>query len=72
MSDDPRPGDRFRPAGRADWLTVATVHVAVTDEITGRVFYAVTAEAGSRWSLVAADDGWVGTPLPADPEAPVP
>ena len=71
MPDAPLPGDRFRPAGRADWLTVATVHLRVTDDRSRVTRYLVTAEAGSRWSLVAVDDGWVGTPLPADPEAPV-
>lgn len=68
------PGERFAVAGRRDLLVVRACHLAATDEITGRTFYVVTAEAGSRWSLVRVerDDGvkWLGTPLPADPTAP--
>jgi uncharacterized protein (DUF111 family) len=71
VPDRPKPGERFTVVGRRDRLTVAVCHVAATDEITGRTFYAVTAEHGSRWSLVRTDDGWLGTPLPADPEAPL-
>lgn len=66
----PKPGERFTVAGRRDLLTVQTCHLAATHEVTGRTFYVVTAEAGSRWSLVRIADGWLGTPLPADPSAP--
>lgn len=49
---------------------MAVCHLAVTDDITDLTRYLVTAEHGSRWSLIRAADGWIGTPLPADPEAP--
>jgi hypothetical protein len=70
MPDRPKPGETFSVAGRRDRLTVAVCHLAITDDISNRTRYLVTAEAGSRWSLVRTDDGWLGTPLPADPEAP--
>src|SRR5689334_13303541 len=68
----PQPGEQFAIAGRRDRLTVRACHLAATDEITGRTFYVVTADAGSRWSLVRVADGWLGTALPADPDAPAP
>lgn len=74
MTDRPRAGDRFIVAGRRDLLVVATCHLAVWDDVSDVTRYLVTAEAGSRWSLVrvpiADGTGWLGTPLPADPEAP--
>lgn len=70
MPDRPKAGERFAVAGRRDLLTVKVCHLAVTDERSGVTRYLVTSEHGARWSLVRVDDGWLGTPLPADPEAP--
>lgn len=74
MPDRPKRGDTFTVAGRRDRLTVELCHLVVWDDVTDVTRYLVTAEAGSRWSLiaVASEDGrrWIGTPLPADPDAP--
>lgn len=70
MPDRPRAGEQFSVAGRRDLLTVADCYSAVTDDVSGETRYGVTAVAGSRWELVRTDDGWIGTALPADPEAP--
>lgn len=74
MPDRPQPGEIFIVAGRSDPLTVRECHLSVTDEVSGVTRFLVTAVAGSRWSLIRLpfDDGsrWLGTPLPADPEAP--
>lgn len=70
MSDRPQPGEMFAVAGRRDRLTVKVCHLAITDDKLGLTRYLVTTPAGSRWSLVRVDDGWIGTALPADPDAP--
>lgn len=74
MADRPKAGDRFVVSGRRDFLTVAECHAATTDDATGITRYVVMTPAGSRWSLVTRPvaDGvrWIGTALPADPEAP--
>lgn len=74
MPDRPKRGDTFAVAGRRDALTVELCHLAITDEVSGVTRYLVTSEHGARWSLIRVEsaDGarWIGTPLPADPDAP--
>jgi hypothetical protein len=75
MPDRPQAGELFAVHGRRDLLTVAEYHGSVTDGLTGVTRHIVRTEAGARWSLVQrpiTDGGvpWIGTALPADPDAP--
>lgn len=72
----PQRGDRFSVAGRQEPLTVDVMEVAFTAQ-DAPPRYLVRTAIGTRWLLVPRDptpDGvaFVGTPLPADPQAPQP
>jgi hypothetical protein len=70
----PIRGDRFRVEGRAEPLIFELVELSLSRRARPTRWVVRTA-AGARWALVVRDgseDGcwYLGTPLPADPDAP--
>lgn len=64
----PTPGTRFAVHGRDDTLTVARLLLAVSAE-GEPTRYLVETKHGARWTVIEGADGWIGFPLPADPNA---
>jgi hypothetical protein len=64
----PEQGDVFAVPGQREPRIVARFLFAVSaDDAPTR--YLVETEHGARWTLTRRGDGWIGVPLPADPNA---